>query len=989
ALSVHLSACLTQTSHLAPAERRWEQHTNPNYSFRNFSLPPTPHPSPLHISFFFLSLLLILSHIIGFPGSLLPGGQREDTVSSTMEIQSGNGEDVLSGESPPATSGSASSSSHPTGPQADATDDRVLREDPLTAKTIERFDIPLSSLKRMFEKPSGPANTEVGTIQSGPSRRVTASSSQVEQRKDHSPGRRMTSTQDPMLSAGSAGGPRSGRPEEKEEAETQRNRGGGAEISQEAEPELVSLKERVAMYQAAVSKKETGSSSVGVMEETEPCSLPGGLASVKKQFESQEYSSSSSQSQTSVTQLHFEKRSVQEVSSSQEVTVGSSTREVSSATQQGAYLHCQGVTQDQRVQQSSLASGYENHYDETVTIIGGEDLPKVSTQALKQQYEKTIEEATPSKQIKKIRVPESEVCTVCRKRVYPMESLIADRQNFHKSCFRCEHCNGKLSLGNYASLHGRMYCKPHFKQLFKSKGNYDDGFGQKPRKELGGAKNQHTSIEKEKLKLKSPSPEKVDSTNSTAGRSSVGVTKVEAPTPRENEVGKTQDEIKKPTSKIAVVWPPQIDSPKKAFSLEDDVKLVKPPWPPQSNEPNEPSVKDKDSPSMKTQDGPQSNEPNEPSVKDKDSPSMKTQDGTQDTAWESAVVSDEVDKPAENPSANEASAFPAGVTQEAGSVTPTQVLLGDSGLEMAGQVGAVGDITTTREMNEEGAMGSGNESKKDEKKSVEQVEEVKINGHSGEAEAENPYKEETKKGTEEDMVKVTAIDVEPSGKPVVNANSNNNNSQLLLDHSPTFTGLGENQPEERSVVLRSTEPADAGSPFKGGIFEDEDINWMPTKVLDMAQSEDTFVPTVAKSMEATDDKDNPFFANATQSLAFLDEGEPKISTSSFLEDGFLGPDNGSTLLSEFKPHISSKTDLMSTLDDLLDFGIESRENTAIPKEESKVDEQLGTSAVKDRCVEGKSNTLLLEDYDSLSAEELIKRNRYYDEDDDDKGADNS
>jgi len=34
-----------------------------------------------------------------------------------------------------------------------------------------------------------------------------------------------------------------------------------------------------------------------------------------------------------------------------------------------------------------------------------------------------------------------------------------------------------LSLGNYASLKGEYYCKPHFKQLFKLKGNYDEGFG--------------------------------------------------------------------------------------------------------------------------------------------------------------------------------------------------------------------------------------------------------------------------------------------------------------------------------------------------------------------------------------------------------------------------------------------------------------------------------------------------------------------------------
>jgi hypothetical protein len=26
-------------------------------------------------------------------------------------------------------------------------------------------------------------------------------------------------------------------------------------------------------------------------------------------------------------------------------------------------------------------------------------------------------------------------------------------------------------------MEGKTYCKPHFKQLFKSKGNYDEGFG--------------------------------------------------------------------------------------------------------------------------------------------------------------------------------------------------------------------------------------------------------------------------------------------------------------------------------------------------------------------------------------------------------------------------------------------------------------------------------------------------------------------------------
>lgn len=36
----------------------------------------------------------------------------------------------------------------------------------------------------------------------------------------------------------------------------------------------------------------------------------------------------------------------------------------------------------------------------SVMLVGGEDPPKVSTQALKQQYEKTIEEAAAAKEIK-------------------------------------------------------------------------------------------------------------------------------------------------------------------------------------------------------------------------------------------------------------------------------------------------------------------------------------------------------------------------------------------------------------------------------------------------------------------------------------------------------------------------------------------------------------------------------------------------------------
>ncbi|XP_059924360.1 LIM domain and actin-binding protein 1-like isoform X27 [Gadus macrocephalus] len=81
-----------------------------------------------------------------------------------------------------------------------------------------------------------------------------------------------------------------------------------------------------------------------------------------------------------------------------------------------------------------------------------------------------------------------ETCIACLKAVYPLEKLVADLHVYHKTCFRCVHCSMKLSLGSYASLHGNVYCKPHFSQLFKAKGNYDEGFGHRPHKELWAPK---------------------------------------------------------------------------------------------------------------------------------------------------------------------------------------------------------------------------------------------------------------------------------------------------------------------------------------------------------------------------------------------------------------------------------------------------------------------------------------------------------------------
>lgn len=57
----------------------------------------------------------------------------------------------------------------------------------------------------------------------------------------------------------------------------------------------------------------------------------------------------------------------------------------------------------------------------------------------------------------------------------------------------------------------------------------------------------------------------------------------------ENKTTKTFDESRPHSNKISVVWPPQADSPKKAFKIEEDIQLTKPQWPPPDNSPKSPN----------------------------------------------------------------------------------------------------------------------------------------------------------------------------------------------------------------------------------------------------------------------------------------------------------------------------------------------------------------------------------------------------------------
>nr|XP_019961699.1 PREDICTED: LIM domain and actin-binding protein 1-like [Paralichthys olivaceus] len=518
-----------------------------------------------------------------------------------------------------------------------------------------------------------------------------------------------------------------------------------------------------------------------------------------------------------------------------------------------------------------------------------------------------------------------------------MESLIADKHNFHKNCFRCEHCRGKLSLGTYASLHGRMYCKPHYKQLFKSKGNYDEGFGQKPHKELWNNKNQQQNPAE---KVKSPEKNIVDS-GCSAAQGTLAT--------HDCDTRKSVDEDKKLTSKISVVWPPQTDSPKKAFTVEEELKLVKPPWPPKEDSAQENHLL---------------NPPEKPSFKEDDIPAAQAQNGPpeNDKAHESGCLLESVKKSEETP------ASPAAVTEEPLSVAHTQETKeSNSGPE----AGAQADSEMHPGVAEtEQSKGNGAVEEKEEERG-EKVEEVKVNGDEGQMESGK----EVDKGRNDGMSnleasKVTLVDEEATTEQALNANGNNNNNNNVQTQEILFKELSEDEENQSLFLMDPTPTTDF---FRADHCEES--HWMPSEVLQLAQRDDAFLTAGAKCADATDHLDTNFFTEtAGGAFAFRQEAaEPKISTSSFLEDIFAVLSTSSSgLLSDFKSDAfgqpAGEMRALSALDDLLDFGIEAR---------GSVDEAEGARG-KDESDTGQDD----ED-EGLTVEEQIKRNRYYDDDSDD------
>ncbi|NXI11068.1 XIRP2 protein, partial [Irena cyanogastra] len=347
--------------------------------------------------------------------------------------------------------------------------------------------------------------------------------------------------------------------------------------------ETVSFKERMAMYKAAVSFAHSS-------QKTKFCTVPGGLAAVRKQFERVQRTSP----KKTFVQYQHQQRSLQ---MNTHYTLDSTRLRLSKADYYHSSISYQNLSirlfcaqvspHEQVIHEMKMASTFTQH-DTVINSAQNEELPKTVTQILKQQIEKAAQEkavhsdreiTTSAKEVKKLQIQENETCKLCQQRVYPMECLVADKQNFHKSCFRCHHCGSQLSLGNYASLHGKIYCKPHFKQLFKSKGNYDEGFGHKQHKELWNAKDQLSSINNTQAEETNPiNSIPVDPKPITeVDKGLYSGTESAHPYILDNNVKTTE------RGKLKMTWPPSTDDPtsKKTFSIEESAKVNKAKWPPE------------------------------------------------------------------------------------------------------------------------------------------------------------------------------------------------------------------------------------------------------------------------------------------------------------------------------------------------------------------------------------------------------------------------
>ena len=150
-------------------------------------------------------------------------------------------------------------------------------------------------------------------------------------------------------------------------------------------------------------------------------------------------------------------------------------------------------------------------------------------------------------------------------------------------------------MANYASLHNNVYCKPHFCQLFKAKGNYDEGFGHRPHKELWeskeGGETPPQSNAQTQPKIQSPVP--ASDLDSPSVEDSP-LAKVNVLTATMEALGQgSSEKSDRPTEtrRLKISWPPrseQEDTPSRGGTTTTTdggsaSKPLRPKWPPEED----------------------------------------------------------------------------------------------------------------------------------------------------------------------------------------------------------------------------------------------------------------------------------------------------------------------------------------------------------------------------------------------------------------------
>lgn len=139
------------------------------------------------------------------------------------------------------------------------------------------------------------------------------------------------------------------------------------------------------------------------------------------------------------------------------------------------------------------------------------------------------------------------------------------------------------SLANYASLHGTVYCKPHFSQLFKAKGNYDEGFGHRPHKELWESRTEDAEDQGGK-------EDPLENTSSPTVEE-FPLVKVNILTASlETRAQEVSERTEKPveTRRLKISWPPRTDGEEASSQtgvLVEDAAVCpsRPKWPPEGD----------------------------------------------------------------------------------------------------------------------------------------------------------------------------------------------------------------------------------------------------------------------------------------------------------------------------------------------------------------------------------------------------------------------